>query len=60
MQRYASIILSVSKRARSDDDDDVRERAEAVQRKAGGEFVRTGTSQPNKLAFMHYLLSVVS
>lgn len=53
IQRYASLILFVSKRARSYDDDEdddeddedyFREQAEAGHRRAGGEFVRTGTA----------------
>lgn len=58
MHGYAHIILSVNKRARSDNDDD-----DDDQRKAGGEFGRSGTAglgSLSKLAFMYYLLSVVS
>lgn len=57
MHRYAHVILSVNKRARRDDDDD------DDQRKAGGEFGRRGTAGSgslSKLAFLYYLLSVVS
>lgn len=64
MQRYASTILSVCKRAHSGggDDDDVRE-AEAGQRTAGGEFVRTGTACLGsliKLTYMYCSLAVGS
>lgn len=58
MHEYAHIILSVNKRACSDDDDD-----DDDQRKAGGEFGgrgAAGSGSLSKLAFLYYLLSVVS